>query len=198
MTNIISVEEVQTLLQVKDLQLNDEKVEGLITYYLNKIVGLTGIDLDVRTYHYSVENKRNIRKIILPLYNIFDVDEVHLDWKLLNDDKYFVDTKNGVVFFKPPIGYAEHIHIKYLTRVDDSVITGIILPLVVDMILDAEDPSASGGMVSGEVTSIREGNTSISLSNSTSIKSSIQNRLDKLASGELAGIGKNKKGAMFI
>ena len=193
---IITVEEVQRMLTIKDINLSDEKVEGLIEYYTNKIVGLTGINLDVSEYHYTIENKRLVKKIVLPLYNIFDVDQIHVDYKLINDKKYFVDYKNGVVFFKETIPYAEHIHIKYLTKIDDSVMNNVIIPLLIDMIIDGEDPSNSS--ISGDVTSIREGNTSISLSNSTSLKSSIQSRLDKLASGELTGVGKNKKGAMFL
>ena len=193
---IITVEEVQRMLTIKDINLSDEKVEGLIEYYTNKIVGLTGINLDVSEYHYTIENKRLVKKIVLPLYNIFDVDQIHVDYKLINDKNYFVDYKNGVVFFKETIPYAEHIHIKYLTKIDDSVMKNVIIPLLIDMIIDGEDPSNSG--ISGDVTSIREGNTSISLSNSTSLKSSIQSRLDKLASGELTGVGKNKKGAMFL
>ena len=184
------------MLTIKDINLSDEKVEGLIEYYTNKIVGLTGINLDVSEYHYTIENKRLVKKIVLPLYNIFDVDQIHVDYKLINDKKYFVDYKNGVVFFKETIPYAEHIHIKYLTKIDDSVMNNVIIPLLIDMIIDGEDPSNSS--ISGDVTSIREGNTSISLSNSTSLKSSIQSRLDKLASGELTGVGKNKKGAMFL
>lgn len=193
---IITVEEVQRMLTIKDINLSDEKVEGLIEYYTNKIVGLTGINLDVSEYHYTIENKRLVKKIVLPLYNIFDVDQIHVDYKLINDKRYFVDYKNGVVFFKETIPYAEHIHIKYLTKIDDSVMKNVIIPLLIDMIIDGEDPSNSS--ISGDVTSIREGNTSISLSNSTSLKSSIQSRLDKLASGELTGVGKNKKGAMFL
>ena len=193
---IITVEEVQRMLTIKDINLSDEKVEGLIEYYTNKIVGLTGINLDVSEYHYTIENKRLVKKIVLPLYNIFDVDQIHVDYKLINDKNYFVDYKNGVVFFKETIPYAEHIHIKYLTKIDDSVMKNVIIPLLIDMIIDGEDPSNSS--ISGDVTSIREGNTSISLSNSTSLKSSIQSRLDKLASGELTGVGKNKKGAMFL
>lgn len=195
---IVTVEEVQRMLQVKDINLTDEKVEGLIEYYTNKIVGLTGINLGVQEYHYTIENKRLVKKIVLPLYNIFDVDQVHVDFKLLNDKKYFVDSKNGVVFFNPPLQYAGHIHIKYLTKLGDDVLNGIVIPLLIDMIIDGEDPSNSGSMINGEITSIHEGNTSISISNSTSMKSTIQSRLDKLASGELSGIGKNKKGAMFL
>ena len=194
---IITVEEVQKLLQVKEVVLDDEKVGGLIEYYTGKIMGLTGIELEPREFHYSVEHKRNIKKIVLPLYNIFDVDEVHVDWELISDDDYFTDTKNGVIFFKKPIKYAEHIHIKYLTRIDDSVLKNVIVPLLIDMIIDGENPSSSQG-ISGDITSIREGNTSISISNSTSLKSSIQNRLDKLANGELMGVGKNTKGAYYL
>lgn len=195
---IVTVEEVQRMLSVKNIELDNEKVEGLIEYYTNKIIGLTGIDLDVHTYHYTIEYKRNLNKIVLPLYNIFDVDQIHIDFKLLSDSKYFVDTKNGVVFFNPPIGYADHIHIKYLTKLDDSVIKNILIPLLIDMIIDGEDPSNESS-ISGDITSIHEGNTSISLSNSTSIKSSIQNRLDKLSSGDLVGVGtKSRKGAYFL
>lgn len=195
---IVTVEEVQRMLQVKDINLTDEKVEGLIEYYTNKIVGLTGINLGVNEYHYTVENKRLVKKIVLPLYNIFDVDQVHVDFKLLNDKNYFVDSKNGVVFFNPPLSYVEHLHIKYLTKLDDDVMNNVIIPLLIDMIIDEEDPSNSSSMINGDITSIHEGNTSISLSNSTSLKSTIQSRLDKLASGELGGISKNKKGAMFL
>ncbi len=187
------------MLQLKDISLDNEKVEGLIEYYTNKIVGLTGIDLGVKEYHYTIENKTNLRKIVLPLYNIFDVDQIHIDFKLLDDSRYFVDTKNGVVFFKPTISFADHIHIKYLTKIDDDAIANIVVPLLIDMIIDGEDPSNSNSAISGDITSIHEGNTSISLSNSTSIKTSIQNRLDKLSSGDLTGIGsRNKKGAYFL
>lgn len=197
MITITTVEEVQKTLQLKNINLDDEKVEGLIEYYTNKIIGITGIDLNVQTYHYSIENKTMVQKIVLPLYNIFDVDEVHVDWKLLPDTKYFTDTKNGVVFFKPTIPSARHIHIKYLTRLDDQIVQNIIAPLLTDMIIDGEDPDTMG--ITGDITSIHEGGVSISLSNSTSLKQSIQNRLDKLANGEITSVsGKNRKGAYYI
>lgn len=194
---ITTAEELQPILQIKNITLDNETLTELIKYYSGKISGVTGLNLDVQTYHYTIENKRMVKKVILPLYNIFDVDEVHIDWELLDDSKYFVDTKNGVIFFKPPINHAEHIHVKYLTKIDDIMLQNVIVPLLVDMIIDDQDPSTVNG-INGEITSIHEGNTSISMKNSTSLKDSIQNRLDKLAKGEIVGIGNNRKGAMFI
>lgn len=195
---IVTVEEVQKILSLHEIEMTDEKVEGLIEYYTNKIVGLTGISLEVNTFHYTIENKKNVKKIVLPLFNIFDVDEVHVNFKLMNDEHYFVDTRNGVIFFNPPIGFAEHIHIKYLTKLDDSIIDEIIKPLLIDMIMDGDDGGSTGGL-GGDITSIHEGGVSIGLSNSTSLKSSIQNRLDKLMSGELAGTGKGgRKGVYYL
>ena len=196
MTQMIDVEEVQRMLQIHDINIDDEKAEGLIEYYSSQIMGLTGISLDIQTYHYTIQNKRFVDKIVLPLFDIFDVDQVHVDYKLLDDKKYFTDTKNGVIFFKEPLSYATHIHIKYLTRVNEEAIKNIILPLVVDMIIDGEKDK--DGEITGEITSIHEGNTSISLKNSTNLKDSIQNRLDKLAKGEINGLGVNRKGAYYI
>lgn len=196
MTQIIPVEDVQRMLKVHDINIDDEKAEGLIEYYANKIMGITGINLGVQTYHYTIQNKKGLDKIVLPLFDIFDVDQVHVDFKLMNDSKYYVDSKNGVIFFKEAIPYADHIHVKYLTRVNEEAIKSIILPLVVDMMIDGE-ADADGG-ISGQITSIHEGGVSISLSNSTNLKDSIQNRLDKLAKGEIAGLGVNRKGVYYI
>ena len=191
----VNIEEVRRLLGVKGITINDdEELQGLIDYYTNKIVSLTGIDLDVQTYHYTIIDKSNLKKIVLPLSNIFDVDQIHIDFELYDDSKYFVDNKNGVIFFKNPLGYCKHIHIKYLTKTDDKLINNIMLPLIVDMIIDGEGSSSTG--IDGEVTSIHEGNTSISFKNSTSLKDSIQNRLDKLANGQLNS--NVRKGAFYI
>lgn len=194
---ITRAEELQPILHIKNITLDDETLNGLIRYYTGRITGLTGLNFDVQTYHYSIENKRYVDKIVLPLYNIFDVDEVHVNWELIDNSKYYTDTKNGVIFFKPPLTHADHIHVKYLTKIDDDLINNVIIPLLVDMIIDDQDPSTING-INGEITSIHEGNTSISMKNSTSLKDSIQNRLDKLAKGEILGIGNNRKGVMYI
>lgn len=190
----INLEDVKMLLGARDIALDDEELDKLITYYTNKIVSLTGIDLDVQTYHYTIIDKRNIKRIVLPLSNIFDVDQVHIDYELCNDNKYFVDNKNGVIFFKDMLPYCEHIHVKYLVKTDDTLLQNILTPLIADMIIDGENTTDTG--VNGEITSIHEGNTSISFKNSTSMKDSIQNRLDKLANGQLGN--KVKKGAYFL
>lgn len=191
---MINLEDVKVLLSIKDINLGDEELGNLITYYTNRIVSATGIDLEVQTYHYTITDKHRINKIVLPLSNIFDVDQIHIDFELMDDSKYFVDNKNGVIFFKEMLPYAEHIHIKYLTKADETLLRNILTPLVADMIIDGQ--SSEDSSVNGEITSIHEGNTSISFKNSTSLKDSIQSRLDKLADGQL---GNNvRKGAYYI
>lgn len=197
---IIDIENVKLALKVKDISLEDEQIIDLATYYLNRIQSYTGLDLDIQTYHYTITDRRNLRKIVLPLYNIFDVDQIHIDYELLDDKHYFVDTKNGVIFFKKPLGYAEHIHVKYLVKPDENIISSVLTPLVADMIIDDKENGDNGLAYGGEISSIHEGNTSISFKSSSSLNDSIKDRLDKLAKGEisLTGANGNKKGAYFI
>lgn len=198
---IINTDNVKTGLRIKGIEIPDEQLKDLIQYNLDKIIGLTGITLDIETYHYTITDKRMVRKIILPLYDIFDVDEVHVDFELLDDSEYFVDNKNGVIFFKEPIPYAGHIHIKYLTKPDDALASSIITPLVTDMIInDQENGDNDNGIgLGGEISSIHEGGVSISFKSNSSLQDSINKRLDKLANGEISLTGKkNRLGAYFI
>lgn len=197
---IINIEDVKLALRVKNINLEDEQVNDLVNYYLNRIQSYTGLDLNVQTYHYTITNKRNVRKIILPLYNIFDVDQVHVDYELYDDSKYFVDNKNGVIFFKKPLGYAEHIHVKYLVKIDEHIVSTVLTPLVADMIIDDNENGDNGLAYGGEISSIHEGGVSISFKSSSSLNDSIKDRLNKLANGEisLTGSGGIKKGAYYI
>lgn len=190
----VNLEEIRMMLTVKGIDLTEDELKNLVNYYTKRIVSYTGIDLDVQTYHYTIVNKHRIKNIVLPLLNIFDVDQIHIDYELYDDSKYFVDNKNGVIHFKEMLPYCEHIHIKYLTKADETLINNILTPLIADMIIDGQTNSESN--IDGEVTSIHEGNTSISFKNSTSIKDSIQNRLDKLANGQLNN--NVRKGAYYI
>ena len=197
---IINVEDVKLALKVKDINLEDEQIQDLVNYYLNRIQSYTGLDLDVQTYHYTITDKRNLKKIVLPLYNIFDVDQVHVDYELINDKNYFTDTKNGVIFFKKPLGYAEHIHVKYLVKPDEKAISAVLTPLVADMIIDDNENGDNGLAYGGEISSIHEGGVSISFKSSTSLNDSIKDRLNKLANGEISLTGNRgaKKGAYYI
>ena len=196
---IVNIDDIRTGLRIKGIEYDDEELADLIRYNINKIISITGANLDVETYHYTITDKRFLRKIVLPLSNIFDVDEIHVDFELYDDSKYFVDNKNGVIFFKEPILYAEHIHIKYLTKPDDTIISNIITPLITDMIINDNENADNGVGVGGEVSSIHEGNVSISFKSSSTLQDSINKRLDKLANGEISLTGsKTKKGAYYI
>ena len=198
---IINIEDVKLALRVKDISIDDEKVHDLIIYYLNRIQSYTGLDFNIQTYHYTITNKKNIKKIVLPLYNIFDVDQVHVNYELYDDNKYFVDNKNGVIFFKNPLGYCEHIHVKYLVKIDDDIVSSILTPLVADMIIDGIENGGtdSDTGIGGEISSIHEGGVSISFKANSSLQDSINKRLDKLANGEISITGKQtKKGAYYI
>ena len=195
----INLENVKLALRVKDITLEDDELNDLVTYYLNRIVSYTGLDLSVQTYHYTITDKRHLKRLVLPLSNIFDVDQVHVDYELYDDDNYFVDVKNGVIFFKKPLTHCEHIHVKYLVKTDDDIVSSILTPLVADMIIDDKENGDNGLAYGGEISSIHEGNTSISFKSSSSLNDSIKDRLDKLAKGEISLTGgKVKKGAYFI
>lgn len=196
---ILTKEEVQKALLMNNLEITDEEAEYWIEYYTNKLTSLTGISLTPQTYHYTLEYKQHLRKIVLPLYNIYDVLRIHTDFKILSSKEYFVDTKNGVIFFKKPLT-ADHIHIEYLTYIDETVLNEIIKPLLLDMIVDGtiNGNSENDGFSGGEISSIHEGNTSISFSNSTSLKNTIQSRLDKLANGEIITTPRTRKGAYYL
>lgn len=195
---MINIDDVKLALKVKNISLEDEKVKDLINYYLNRIQSYTGIDLNIQTYHYTITNKKNIKTIVLPLYNIFDVDQVHVDYKLYDDSKYFVDNKNGVIFFKQPLSYCEHIHVKYLVKADENLISSILTPLVADMIIDGMENN-DDNEIGGEISSIHEGGVSISFKANSSLQDSINKRLDKLASGEISLTGnQSKKGAYYL
>lgn len=196
---IVNLEDIKLSLKVNNITMNDEELNDLVQYYINKVVSLTGVNLDVQTYHYTLTNKRGLDKIVLPLSDIFDVDVIHINYELYDDSNYFVDTHNGVIFFKNPLGFCEHIHIKYLTKPDDALVSGILTPLIGDMIIDDNSDGDNGMGIGGEISSIHEGGVSISFKSSTSLHDSINDRLNKLASGELLlGTGKVKKGAFYI
>lgn len=198
---IVNIDDIKTGLRIKNIEFSDEELADLIQYNINKIIGLTGVNLDVETYHYTITDKRGLRRVVLPLNDIFDVDEVHVDFELYDDSKYFVDNKNGVIFFKEPILYCEHLHIKYLTKPDDNIVSSIITPLVTDMIINDNDGDTddNGIGIGGEISSIHEGGVSISFKANSSLQDSINKRLDKLANGEISLTGKQtKKGAYYI
>ena len=196
---IVNLENVKIALKVKGIELEDEELLDMIDYYVNQIVSYTGVNLDVQTYHYSIINKKYLRRIVLPLSNIFDVDQIHINYELYDDDKYFVDAKNGVIFFKEPLSYCEHVHVKYLVKPDETIVANIISPLVADMIINDKENGDNGLDYGGEISSIHEGNVSISFKSSTSLNDSIKSRLDKLGNGEISLTGgKVKKGAYFL
>ena len=198
---ILNLENIKSSLKVKNIQMEDDDLRDLAEFYLNRIVSVTGINIDIQTYHYTITNKRFLDKIVLPLNNIFDVDELHVDFELYDDHNYFVDTKNGVIFFKNPISHAEHIHIKYLVKPDEQLISNILSPLVADMIIDDQSNDSNGedGLGYGEISSIHEGGMSISFKSNTSLGDSINKRLEKLTNGEISLTGKGiKKGAYYI
>ena len=198
MTRKLDITKIMELLQTKQVTMTEEEVEALVKYYLNKIVSLTGISLDVNTHHYTLTNKDMVKKVILPLYNIFDVDEVHCNFELVSDDDYFVDVKNGIIFFKKPLHNVEHLHIKYLTRVSDEELDNVILPLVTDMIIDGIDNDGfDGGFGYGDISSIHEGGVSISFKSGTNLTDSINDRLKKLSDGLLL-TSKVKKQTMYL
>lgn len=173
---LITVDELKTELdnQGVDYSAYEEQLEQLLKSTITKLQGLTGLSINpiIREFLiYDYEGKM----LQFDFYPVQCVNQLCINEKIVDDDKYVLDEGLGVLYFKTLMNGV--LKCKYTTYVPDEIITSIINPLLVDML--SHDIN-KGFNWEGEYSTVKEGDVSVSYDTSTGLYNSIQDRINNL------------------
>lgn len=166
-------EVIKELLSIKGVILEDSQVESLIDYVINIITSETGRYIKPQSkedieLHFK-GNEYNTRH-----YPIKTVETVYSDDTLILASDYFVDYESGIIHFIN-IPKTHVLKVNYTVQESEEFINTKIMPLVVDMIIQNMGSNEFMGM-----SSIHEGNTTVSFDSNLSFSASINRRLENL------------------
>lgn len=180
MMSIITPTELKTKLElqgVSDTELEDETVlQSLIDLKVDDITALTGIPIN------PVNRKQIIKGFNGDLfeadwYPIKEVTNFKIGDYELTDDDYVLDEVAGVFYLNKY--YTGLLVIEFINQASDDVVASKINPLISDMVLYGFTSLDSN---SGEISSIRESEQSISYDTGNSLGNRIYARIDDLKS----------------
>lgn len=173
---LITVDELKTELDNQGVDYSDyeEQLEQLLNSTINKLQGLTGLSInpqerDVLIFEYTG------RMLQFDFYPVQCVNQLCIDEKIIEEEKYVLDCSLGVLYFKDIMDGT--LKCKYTTYVPEDIIDSLVNPLLVDML--SHDIN-KGFNWEGEYSTVKEGDVSISYDTSTGLYSSINDRINNL------------------
>jgi len=152
-----------------------DALQKLIELKVTEIIGLTGLPIR------PVARKQIITQFHDETFQTewYPVSEIHsfkINGKTLTDDDYDLDEMAGIIYLNSV--HTGRLVIEYIHRLSGETIAGKINPLISDMIMyHFKD---DGKALTGEVTAIREMDTSVNYDTSNSLGGRIYSRIESL------------------
>lgn len=175
---LLTNETILTYLKSKNIDttnLNDPLITEYYNTYLNYILTQTGLSLEpeTKTINDVLINKFKNKNYLLYDYPIDELISVQVDDKEITPTEYYLDKTNGILRWKTiPIG--EELQITYTTILEPETIS-LITATLLDLIYYNLDTNPTKN-----ITSLKEGDVSISYDTNNSTSTNIKNNLDKL------------------
>ena len=130
---IVNVDDVKLLYKQYNIEnkLTDEELERLIKIQLDGLLAQLGVSLEPQPHNYTKYNHHPKKPIPLPLDDIVGIDRVIVNGKKLNQQEYFFDELNGIVYITKNFGCCplRYVHINYITIVVENTISKVFSTL---------------------------------------------------------------------
>lgn len=175
----MNVEELRILLKFEGIDLSnysDDELNILIASKTRELAGLIGLDIEPSHRIQTVSDFKG-KRLRLDFYPVLDLVQLKYNGCPLKSCKYTLNEKLGIITFK------DYLHgpvtVKYLSGFSEDLINGFINPLIADMVADTLSKDKSLGLVDG-VSSIKEGDVSVSYDTSNSRTNRINSRIEDI------------------
>lgn len=180
--DIITPEEISNYLKSKGIQSDTYTTETLstkISLYKNYLLSLIGLSLDEEEHTITDIDEKifDDKNYLLPNYPVTEIEYIKVEDKEINPDKYLIDKENGIIRWKDRTIIGEYLEIKYKTQIKDPSLIGLINTIISDMIYYDLNPATDKNL-----TSIHEGDVSITYNTSNSTGSRINSNINLLKS----------------
>ena len=187
MQEIIPLEKVKFLLELQNITTTytDAQLEQLIEYLVNKIILITGRDINpVNRLDQEFNFNFHSKFYNLKHYPVKTVNSIKVDDTFIPVTDYIINYADGVIQFIKPLEKGNQILVDYVSQESETFISNKILPVLVDMISYNvnKDPTKNA-------TSITEGDVSINFdANNTELA---------ILTSKLKGLRRNVKTRML-
>lgn len=156
------------------LDLTDEELINLCEVKLNQLEGLIGININPKVNTIYINNFSS-DVIFLDYYPVLSIQKLIINDKNLNLDDYMLIPKEGIIYFNHI--FNGKIELEYLVGFTQQEFNSTIKALLYDIILYTFQKADNQF---GEISSITEGNVSISYNSNTSLYTQINNKINSL------------------
>lgn len=176
--DILPLDELKKLLELKDIDFDgdDETLMLLLKFKIDELAGLLGVDLLPVEREYVIQRFKS-NKIFLNFYPVSSVSEITLNSNILDEDEFVVNKKIGVIYLNKIM--KGMLCVDYTTKISDKEFENAIKPLVLDMVV--YDLINKGNRINeGVMSSIHEGDVSISYDTGSSLGNRIYTRIGDL------------------
>ena len=177
MMSKISIDELRSLFQFNNITTtySDEELSELVDLKMKELSALTGIPFDDLSQTQINSNFQG-KVIVLDYYPVDEIHNIIIDDTCLNSRDYRVDENNGVIYLNRI--WQGFLRVEYIQSI--SYKTNLLInQLIGDMIVYHLNPENTG---KGEVSSIKEMDTTVSYDTSTSQGKLIESRINELKS----------------
>lgn len=156
------------------LDLTDEELINLCEVKLNQLEGLIGININPKVNTIYINNFSS-DVIFLDYYPVISIQKLTIDDKELDSNDYNIVLKEGIIYFNHI--FKGKIELEYLAGFTQQEFNSNIQSLLYDIILYTFQKADNQF---GEISSITEGNVSISYNSNTSLYTQINNKINSL------------------
>lgn len=176
MDNIITVADITNHLRISGItydEISTNDLDLLITSMQESLMSELGISFEPVNHTEIIERRIPSNKsILLNYYPVTEISEITLNNLSLMD--YTLDEESGIIYLLKGIGKGL-MKVKYTTCISDSVLNLQIKPLLKDLIAYKLDNDAKKG-----VSSIEEGEVTVSFDNNLSVGTTLMNQINSL------------------
>lgn len=177
MTLTITTDELATYLALngQNADIGEEDLQNMINFKTNELSGILGMDF-IETKHQEHILLEKGRTIVLNYYIVSEINSITVNGGEIPQND-FSFSENGVVYLDYSFPRNSSVIVDYTSCLPENVLNTQIKPIILDMCLLS---FSNKGNSNGEVSSISEGDTSVSYNNSNSLGVQIRNRINSV------------------
>lgn len=171
---MIDVDELRVVLRINGVDettYSDDELNNLINFHTGLFNTLICFNYNLTEYEEYYPVSESTRSLLINHYPIQSLSTLKIGDKDYTSNIKYLDKKPGIIYFKEPL--TDDVSITYMSGFDETQVNELIKPLILDLIVYGVKYG-----VGGVISSLSEGDVSVSYDTSMSIQSRI-NDLNK-------------------
>lgn len=171
-TYTVDVDRIKQYIKLngRETSLTDTELDLLTTFKINDLERRLGIHIQAHDNVEFIDRFEYVDTLILEEYPVLSVEHIIIDEAELKADEYTISYDNGIIYLNQP--YRGNVKVEYTSGFTQDLYNIFIESLIGDLI--SYDPSVDS------VSSMKEGDTSVSYDTSSLLGSRINRKIDDL------------------